>query len=64
MACDWSDDTVFTSDKNRPTNQKPAITHRDEIYFIDFWRENLSMYRINTSTSPLPENRKDENRKM
>ena len=23
----------FTSDKNRPT--------RDEIYFIDFWRENL-----------------------
>ena len=36
----------FTSDKNRPTNQKPAITHRDEIYFIDFWRENLSMYRI------------------
>ena len=30
-----------------PTNQKPAITHRDEIYFIDFWRENLSMYRIN-----------------
>ena len=29
----------FTSDKNRPT--------RDEIYFIDFWRENLSMYRIN-----------------
>ena len=28
----------FTSDKNRPT--------RDEIYFIDFWRENLSMYRI------------------
>ena len=27
----------FTSDKNRPT--------RDEIYFIDFWRENLSMYR-------------------
>ena len=37
----------FTSDKNRPTNQKPAITHRDEIYFIDFWRENLSVYRIN-----------------
>ena len=36
----------FTSDKNRPTNQKPAITHRDEIYFIDFWHENLSMYRI------------------
>ena len=32
--------TIFsTSDKNRPT--------RDEIYFIDFWRENLSMYRIN-----------------
>ena len=30
----------FTSDKNRPT--------RDEIYFIDFWRENLSMYRINS----------------
>ena len=29
----------FTSDKNRPT--------RDEIYFIDFWRENLSLYRIN-----------------
>ena len=29
----------FTSDKNRPT--------RDEIYFIDFWCENLSMYRIN-----------------
>ena len=28
----------FTSDKNRTT--------RDEIYFIDFWRENLSMYRI------------------
>ena len=28
----------FTSDKNRPT--------RDEIYFIDFWRENLSMFRI------------------
>ena len=37
----------FTSDKNRRTNQKPAITYRDEIYFIDFWRENLSMYRIN-----------------
>ena len=36
----------FTSDKNRPTNQKTAITHRDEIYFIDFWCENLSMYRI------------------
>ena len=36
----------FTSGKNRPTNQKPAITHRDEIYFIAFWRENLSMYRI------------------
>ena len=36
----------FTSDKNRPTNHKPAITHRDEIYFINFWRENLSMYRI------------------
>ena len=32
----------FTSDKNRPT--------RDEIYFIDFWRENLSMYRINSFT--------------
>ena len=31
--------TFFTSDKNRPT--------RDEIYFIDFWRENLSMYRNN-----------------
>ena len=31
----------FTSDKNRPT--------RDEIYFIDFWRENLSMYRIKIS---------------
>ena len=30
----------FTSEKNRPT--------RDEIYFIDFWRENLSMYRINS----------------
>ena len=29
----------FTIDKNRPT--------RDEIYFIDFWRENLSMHRIN-----------------
>ena len=39
----------FTSDKNRVTNQKPAITHRDEIYFIDFWRENLSMYRIKSS---------------
>ena len=33
----------FTSDKNRPT--------RDEIYFIDFWRENLSMYRINLYTN-------------
>ena len=34
-----NDGTIFfTSDKNRPT--------RDEIYFIDFWRENLSMYRI------------------
>ena len=33
----------FTSDKNRPT--------RDEIYFIDFWRENLSMYRIKASLS-------------
>ena len=33
----------FTSDKNRPT--------RDEIYFIDFWRENLSMYRINSFTT-------------
>ena len=32
----------FTSDKNRPT--------RDEIYFIDFWRENLSMYRIKRET--------------
>ena len=32
----------FTSDKNRPT--------RDEIYFIDFWRENLSMYRIKQLT--------------
>ena len=32
----------FTSDKNRPT--------RDEIYFIDFWRENLSMYRISKTT--------------
>ena len=32
---------VFTSDKNRPT--------RDEIYFIDFWRENLSMYSINAN---------------
>ena len=32
----------FTSDKNRPT--------RDEIYFIDFWRENLSMYRIIKNT--------------
>ena len=38
VACDWSE-IFFTSDKNRPT--------RDEIYFIDFWRENLSMYRIN-----------------
>ena len=35
----------FTSDKNRPT--------RDEIYFIDFWRENLSMYRINCKSSLL-----------
>ena len=35
-----NDGTIFfTSDKNSPT--------RDEIYFIDFWRENLSMYRIN-----------------
>ena len=42
----------FTSDKNRATNQKPAITHRDEIYFIDFWRENLSMYRIIIIRSP------------
>ena len=33
----------FTSDKNRPT--------RDEIYFIDFWRENLSMYRIKDLSS-------------
>ena len=33
----------FTSDKNRPT--------KDEIYFIDFWRENLSMYRINFHTT-------------
>ena len=33
----------FTSDKNRPT--------RDEIYFCDFWRENLSMYRINIDSS-------------
>ena len=33
----------FTSDKNRPT--------RDEIYFIDFWRENLSMYRIKLFSS-------------
>ena len=33
----------FTSDKNRPT--------RDEIYFIDFWRENLSMYRIKGITN-------------
>ena len=34
-----NDGTIFfTSDKNRPT--------RDEIYFIDFWRENLSMYRM------------------
>ena len=32
----------FTSDKNRPT--------RDEIYFIDFWRENLSMYRISNNS--------------
>ena len=35
----------FTSDKNRPT--------RDEIYFIDFWRENLSMYRINLDKAIL-----------
>ena len=35
----------FTSDKNRPT--------RDEIYFIDFWRENLSMYRIKHFTCML-----------
>ena len=35
----------FTSDKNRPT--------RDEIYFIDFWRENLSMYRININNLNL-----------
>ena len=35
----------FTSDKNRPT--------RDEIYFIDFWRENLSMYRINMYTGAV-----------
>ena len=35
----------FTSDKNRPT--------RDEIYFIDFWRENLSMYRIIIFSSTL-----------
>ena len=41
----------FTSDKNRPTNQKPAITYRDEIYFIDFWRKNLSMYRIRCFTT-------------
>ena len=34
----------FTSDKNRPT--------RDEIYFIDFWRENLSMYRIKIISFP------------
>ena len=37
----------FTSDKNRPT--------RDEIYFIDFWRENLSMYRIIFNTSVFSE---------
>ena len=41
VACDWT--IFFTSDKNRPT--------RDEIYFIDFWRENLSMYRINIKLS-------------
>ena len=35
----------FTSDKNRPT--------RDEIYFIDFWRENLSMYRIKLNTAHI-----------
>ena len=35
----------FTSDKNRPT--------RDEIYFIDFWRENLSMYRITGFIAPV-----------
>ena len=35
----------FTSDKNRPT--------RDEIYFIDFWRENLSMYRIKDISSQI-----------
>ena len=33
----------FTSDKNRPT--------RDEIYFTDFWRENVSMYRIKVFSS-------------
>ena len=36
----------FTSDKNRPT--------RDEIYFIDFWRENLSMYRISPFSKRIP----------
>ena len=40
----------FTSDKNRPT--------RDEIYFIDFWRENLSMYRINCDLSQRGTSRK------
>ena len=35
----------FTSDKNRPT--------RDEIYFIDFWRENLSMYRIKSASGDM-----------
>ena len=41
-----NDGTIFfTSDKDRPT--------RDEIYFIDFWRENLSMYRINRNTRIL-----------
>ena len=51
----------FTSDKNRPTNQKPAITHRDEIYFIDFWRENLSMYRIILFIYPYSPHRREWN---
>ena len=41
-----NDGTIFfTSDKNRPT--------RDEIYFIDFWRENLGMYRIKMNPCAL-----------
>ena len=44
------DTSVFTSEKNRMTNQLASLARRDYFYLDAFWRVNLGMYIIQYNT--------------